>query len=234
MLFSFVVFASCSAQINGSIKANGQAELYISASLEPRIISLLGRFAEASGTAQPETSFLDGPDISASFAKAPGVAFALLKNVSKNAIEGPVTISQIQDLLKYETNGSGVKHFIHFVQQSPSAPGRCSINLDLESGPELLALISPDISDYLSALMAPIATGERLSKSEYLLLVASVYGKGIADEISKAAVKIAVDFPGQVQSVSKGSFSGKKAECSIPLLEILVLEQPFNYEAVWK
>ena len=229
-----IVFASCSAQINGSLMASGQAELYISASLEPKMTSLLSRLADFSGTAKPEASFLDGPAISASFAKSPGITSVLLKNISKNAIEGPVIISRIQDLLNDETDGNKLKKFVDFVQQSPSAPGRCSINIDLDSGPALLALISPDISDYLSALMAPIATGERLSKSEYLLLTASVYGKNIADEINGSAVKFAVEFPGQVQRVSRGSFSGKKAECSIPLLEILVLEQPFNYEAVWK
>jgi hypothetical protein len=123
--------------------------------------------------------------------------------------------------------------FISF-EQGSSGGGRSTINLSLDSGPQILALISPDVSDYLAALMAPLATGEKMTKAEYLALVGTVYGRGIADEIAGAAVRVAIDFPGPVQRAVGGTFSGRRAEFAIPLLDLLVLETPLSYEVAWR
>jgi len=37
-----------------------------------------------------------------------------------------------------------------------------------------------------------------------------------------------------VQSVRGGTFSGRRAEFSIPLVDILVMETPLSYEVVWR
>ncbi|MCL2270537.1 MAG: hypothetical protein FWC24_04250, partial [Treponema sp.] len=123
--------------------------------------------------------------------------------------------------------------FITFEQNAPSSGGRCVINLSLDSGPEILTLISPEVNAYLAALMAPLATGEALNKAEYLMLVRSIYGRGIADEIASAQIRAFIDFPGPVKSVKGGTFSGRRAEFTIPLLDILVLEKPLGYEVMW-
>ena len=240
VLALFLLYASCAAQINGSLKGDGQADLQIRAALEPRMTALIGGLAAASGSAQPGAPILDGPSIAASMSSAPGVASASFKNTAPAAIEGPVKIAKIGDFLTSRlaaAAGSKKTSFITFEQNArggASSGGRCTINLSLASGPEILLLISPEISDYLSALMAPLATGEGMTKAEYLILVGSVYGKGIADEISKAFIRASIEFPGQIQSAQGGTFSGRRADFAIPLLDILTLETPLSYEVVWR
>jgi hypothetical protein len=119
------------------------------------------------------------------------------------------------------------------VLEENASGGRLRLTLNRDLGPDILSLISPEVRDYLSALMAPIATGEILSKTEYLELVASVYGKPVADEISTASIRASLDFPDRLRSVRGGDFSGKRAEFNIPLLDLLVLESPLVYEAAW-
>lgn len=244
-LLAALLCLSCSAQVKGSLNTDGQADLFIQAALEPRMTMLIGSFAAASGTAAPGAPVINGPAIAASMAAAPGIASITLKNTKPAAVEGPVKIAKIGDFLaaskangsaNAQTGGLSTNKFISFEQNPPPAAsgGRCTINISLETGPEMLGLISPDINAYLSALMAPLATGEVLAKAEYLALVASVYGKGISDEIAKALFRASIDFPGPVQSVKGGTFSGTKAELAIPLLELLVLETPLSYEVVWK
>ena len=233
MCISALVFAACSARINGSLQSGGQASLAVYAALEPRMEALIKNLAAASGPAQPGAPLLDGASIAASMAKAPGIEAVSFKNVTPSAIEGTVKITNIGDFLSASRKqGAKNLNFIHFEQGAGG--GRCTINLSRDSGPEILALISPEIADYFSALMAPLATGEVLTKTEYRSLVESVYGKGIADEIAKASIRVSLDFPGQVQSVKGGTFSGKRAEFNIPLPDILVLETPLNYEVAWK
>jgi len=242
LLCAFCACTSCAAQINGSLKGDGQADLLIRAALEPRMTALIGGLAAASGAVQPGAAapILDGPAIAASMSSAPGVASASFKNTAPAAIEGPVKIAKIGDFLA--AGGSQKASFINFEQNArggaatggAATSGRCTINLSLASGPEILALISPEISDYLSALMAPLATGDALTKAEYLALVGSVYGRGIAGEISKAVIRASLEFPGPVQSAQGGTVSGRRADFAIPLLDILVLETPLSYEVVWR
>ncbi|MDR0451261.1 MAG: hypothetical protein LBH26_08350, partial [Treponema sp.] len=119
------------------------------------------------------------------------------------------------------------------VLEESAAGGRLRLSLNRELGPDILSLISPGVTDYLSALMAPIATGEELSQAEYRELVASIYGKPVADEISGASIRASVDFPGRIRSIRGGRSSGRRAEFDIPLLDILVLESPLVYELTW-
>jgi hypothetical protein len=229
-------FTSCAARINGSLMGDGQADLQIYAALEPRMTALIAAFAAASGTAQPGAPILNGAAMAASMSAAPGVASASFTNTAPAAIEGPVKIAQVGDFLapgmiNGKQQGSN-KGFIVFEQNSSG--GRCTITLSLDTGPEILPLISTEMSGYLSALMAPLATGETLTKANYLFLVNSVYGRGVSDEISKASINASLEFPGPVQSVTGGTFSGRKAEFAIPLLDVLVLETPLRYEITWK
>ena len=237
MVFLALFFVSCTAQISGSLKVDGQADLQIYAALEPRMTALIKGLAAASGMVQPGSAngapILDGPAIAASMSSAPGITSVSFKNIAPAAIEGPIQISQITDFL---SGGKKLSvrsaNFITFTQGVGG--GRCIINIDRYSGPRILGLISPEVGEYLSALMAPLATGESLTKAEYLDLVGSVYGKGIADEIAKAVIRAYIDFPGQVQSAKGGTFSGKRAEFAVPLLDLLVLEKLLVYDVVWK
>jgi len=231
-----LLHASCAAQIVGSLKADGQADLQIRAALEPRITALIGGIAAASGTAEPGAPILDGPAIGASMSSAPGVASVSFKNTAPAAIEGPVKIARIGDFLAPGmAAGSDTKtRFIAFEQNRTGSGGKCTITLSRDTSPEILTLISPEVNDYLSALMAPLATGETMTSAEYLILVSSVYGRGIADEISKSTIRASIDFPGTVQTVQGGNSTGKRANFAIPLLDILVLETPISYEVVWR
>jgi hypothetical protein len=226
LFFAFAAF-SCTAGMSGSVGAGGQAELQISAALQPRMSSMIRALAAASGPAA-EGPLLDGPAIARSVSAAPGVGSAFFRNVSPSAIEGTLGISTIGDFLAGGAGGGFIS-----LQQGP-AGGRCTISLSRETGPRLLSLVSPDIAGYLEALMAPLATGESLGKTEYLALVATIYGKAIADEIAQSRIRASIEFPGPVQSVKGGTFSGRRADFSVPLPDLLVLETPLSYEVVWK
>jgi hypothetical protein len=183
--------------------------------------SLIRSFSRAGG--HSGDLVLDGQAISQSISAAPGVASALFRNTSNSAVEGQITISHINNFL----SASGMT-FINF-QQS----GRLLINVNLDNGPVIIALLSQEITGYLEALMAPLATGEKMTKAEYLNNVALFYNKTTSDEIAGSRVLVSIEFPGAVTSVRGGSFSGRRASFDIPLLDLLVLETPLVYEVTW-
>ena len=101
------------------------------------------------------------------------------------------------------------------------------------TGKLLLSNISQDLVDYISSLMAPVATGENISSAEYLELVTSVYGENIAKEIGAARITIEIDAPAVIFNVEGGTFKKRRASFDIPLLDILVLEKPLVYKIEW-
>lgn len=226
VFLAFLSFFSCSTRINGSISADGSADLSLNVSLGPRMANLIRAVTTAGG--RIDGPVLDGPAISRSMSDAPGIASVSLRNTNPSAIEGTVKVSKISEFLSAGYNRS----FITFDQGN--AGGRCEITVNRANGQTILEMLSPEISDYLHALMAPIATGETLSKSEYLDLVASFYNKAISDEIAGSRLRASVDFPGNITAVRGGTYSGKRAEFDIPLVDLLVPNTPVSLEVRWR
>ncbi|GHU69532.1 hypothetical protein FACS189450_02580 [Spirochaetia bacterium] len=233
-IFFFVTvilaFPSCTANITGRLDTGGSGEFAVTASLGDRMAALLRTLSGAVGG----EFALNGPAIAKSMAAAPGVESVSFRNTGPVTLEGTIKIANIGNFL---SPAGGKRGFITFEEAKTGGTdggGRLGINLNREAGPEILALVSPEIAEYLSALMAPFATGEVLAKDEYLSLVASVYGKAVVDEISRGSIHAALDFPGPISAVIGGTFSGRRAVFDIPLLDLLVLERSLSYEVTWK
>ncbi|MDR2964921.1 MAG: hypothetical protein LBU88_04015 [Treponema sp.] len=226
-LFSTLLFSfSCSARINGSLSADGSASISINASLGTRITTLIRTIAAAGG--QTGGGVLDGEVITRSMSGAPGITSASFRNTSPSAIEGTVRISQIGDFL----SGTGSGGFVVFEQGSSG--GRCVININRTNGPGIIKLLSPDIDMILNALMAPIVTEDTMTKTEYLEIIEVFYSKAISDEIASSRIRASIDFPGTITSVRGGTYSGRRAEFDIALVDLLVLENPVNLEVRWR
>jgi hypothetical protein len=231
-----LLVSSCAARITGTLEAAGSGDFVVSAALQPRISLLIRSLSTAMGDGTAPEFIIDGAAIARSMAAAPGIASVSFRNTGPAAIEGPVKISRLGDFLATAGRPDNKTGFITFEQAVPgsSGPSRCTITLNRESGPAILSLISPDVSDYLAALMAPIATGEPLTKQEYLDLAGSFYGQAVAGEISQGRIRAFFDFPGTISAVKGGTWSGNRAEFDVPLVDLLVLETPLVYEVLWK
>jgi hypothetical protein len=223
-------FASCGASISGRLERGGAGDFNVSAALTPAVAGKIrGFLALTQGNPGGGEFLIDAQAIASSMSQAPGVAGASFLNTGPASLEGPVRIASAGEFLA----PSGRAGFISF-QENPGGGGRASITLNRETAPAMLALISPDVTYNLMFLFAPIATGDELSKEEYLTQVTLIHGEAAAAEISGALIRASVEFPGPLVSVRGGSFSGSRAEFAIPLADLLVLEQPLSYEAVWK
>ncbi|MDR2069599.1 MAG: hypothetical protein LBP71_07010 [Spirochaetaceae bacterium] len=221
---------SCGASISGRLEKGGAGDFNVSASLAPALTGKIRDFlALSQGNSEGGELLINAPAIAFSMSQAPGVAQAGFRNTGPASLEGPVKITSIGDFLA----PSGKAGFISF-QENPGGGGRAAITINRETAPDMLALISADVTYNLMLLFAPIATGDNLSKEEYVTQVRLIHGEAVASEISGALIRASVEFPGPLVSVRGGAFSGKKAEFTIPLVDLLVLEQPLSYEVVWK
>ena len=220
-----VLFFSCSAGINGVVMEGGAAEISVKTALGPRTLGLIrsikGFMGDSSGG-----QILNGESISRSMEAAPGIRSAFLKNTSSEALEGTISISHVGDFLSSDDS-----KFITFSEGERNSS--IVAVLDRNTAPLLISKFPPEVEEYLSALMAPVVLGERISRQEYLSLVAMVYGRPLADEIAAASIKALIEFPRPPKSVQGGKIVGKQAEFVVPLLDLLVLDQPLRYEVEW-
>jgi len=226
MFLTVPAFFSCTAKIDGNINANGSAVLSVNMSLGQKMTALIKSMAAAGG--HENVQILDGPSISNSMSGSQGIESVSFRNTSQTAVDGQIKIAKI-NLFLNDVKG---KEFINFEQGATG--GKCVFSINIENSQAILGRLSKDVSDYLNAIMAPAATGEKMTKTEYLELIGSFYNKGISDEIAASKVRVSIEFPGAVTSAKGGTFSGKKANFDIPLVDLLVLQTPLVYEVNWK
>ena len=226
LVFAIVaLLPSCSGRITAQLEQNGSGAVQLQAGLEPNMTALIRSLYSFSGSAQAGP-LLDAAALNSSLKIAPGVSSSALRNSGEERIDGTIGVSRIGDLLN-----AGANRFVQY--ETGASESRLAIRLDRSIAPQLLKQIYPEAVDYLSALMAPAATGEALTKADYLVIVESVYGKPLAAEIASARVTAAITLPGAVKSVKGGTSSGKEARFDIALADLLVLEQPLDYEIIW-
>ena len=229
---------SCSAKYAVALRQDGSADVSLSASLEPQTARLAANLAGLAGDAEPAAPLLAADLLAASFRAASGVASASLRNPDGRSVAGTVRVSDLDRFLSAPVADGLPDSSLpaaRFIRLERSASGgRISLSLDRVSGAALLANLSPDIADYVSALLAPVATGEDLGKADYLALVESMYGKGIAAEIAAATVRASAELPGEVVAVRGGKAEGRRVDFALPLVDLLVLEKPILLEARWK
>ena len=235
VLLIFVLLASCSARIDGVLREGGSADLTIQANLEPRMTALIRSLKAMMGNPGQDDLILDGPSISRSMEASPGISSVSLVNTGPAALDGRIAISRVEDFLSPVKE----KRFITYWEglSTGRVSGRILISLDRETAPELIALLSAEAVDYLSALMAPAVLGEDISKDEYLMLITSLYGAAIAQEIRSARILASIDFPGSITAIQGGialANPNTRAEFELPLLDLLVLEHPISWEISWQ
>jgi hypothetical protein len=229
----FAVFVSCSGRINGQLVQDGSGTLQVQAGLEPNMIALMRNLSDKSGS--QGASVLDAAALNRALQAAPGIASSLLRNSGQEKIDGSIRISNIGNLLT-----TGTARFVSYTAPSGAVPGKLAIHLDRSNAPQVLKQLSPEAEYYLNLLLAPAATGEAISKAEYLEQVELLYSmikgvnaKALAAEIAASRINVAITLPRTVKSVKGGTASGKEARFDIPLIDILVLEKALDYEITW-
>jgi hypothetical protein len=232
-----IVFASCSGRISGVLREDGSADITIQSALQPSVAALI---SAVSGSA---ASILDAQTIAQSIRNARGVTAVSMRNITPSSVDGSVSVSQANDFL---TPPGGQMQRLITYEQTASGGGRLSIALNRSTAPQFVSLLSPDAEDYLSCLMAPGLTTDWQyiqTKAEYIRQLKATYntirnnrglGDALASELESAAINLALDFPGAIRSVQGGTFSGKRAEFAIPVIDLLTLEKPLAYEVAWE
>lgn len=104
----------------------------------------------------------------------------------------------------------------------------------------LFTIFPEEFADYAELLMAPIFTGENLSETEYLDLLAAAYGNSLQKELSDSVCILQGKTPGVITDFSWNNekikkFNGKKNFLlSVPLVSFLSNNEGISFNICWK
>jgi hypothetical protein len=233
---ALAVCVSCSTRLNCEIYSDGRADMVLNSTLMPAMDGLLKNLAVQSG-GENGAPVLDASLLNKAFELMTGIESAALRNTAENKVDGRIVISNIGLFFNHAADivsrQNTIKHAPFAVWEQTPRGGSFKAAINRDTGQQLLSLLTPEFIDYLSALMAPIATGEIIDKDAYLELVGSVYGKTIAAELPRAEILLTIDFPGPVEYIYGGIYRGNHTEFKLPLLDLLVLDEALVYEVRW-
>ncbi len=222
--------ASCAARYDAVLREDGSARITVSARLATSALRLAENLAAfSSGPSRASNaSPIDAASIGSSLRGAPSVSAVTMSNGVDGALSGSFTVQSLEALLADRLPGTNP-----IVFRSSASGGSLSLRLDKESVPELLLLASPELNDWLTALFAPIATGESLSKEEHRSLLAAFYSEQLADDLYASKVTLTLTLPGPVASISGGTAKGSDATFVLSMGDLLLMESPIQLSCSW-
>lgn len=245
-----VLFTSCESSI--SIKANkdSSTQIQVNADVGPIVYNTIKAVTagmsemaasgnQASGTAKNDAG-KDVPIFSAAEIKS-GLSTGDMTDVSVStptvsslSINGKLSAPADQVSTLNDTNSVKVANFVTCTKNS----------LTLILAPAMIKQIGESLpqstKSYLDLLMAPVFTGEQMSASEYIDVVAAVYGDELSKELASSAVKITLAVPDGT-TIKKTSLSDAQnvktsagqVTFSIPLAEFLTLSATKTFSISW-
>jgi hypothetical protein len=225
--------AACAGKVEGTLAGDGAAALSLKVALEPGTAVLLQSLKsflagpEGGGGGGEPSPVLDGEAIARSMSGGPGLSSVTLRNTGPASLEGELRLRHTGDFL-----AAGGRRPVLYTD-GPEG-GRLAFSLDRETAPDFLALLSPEVSYYLEVLQAPAVTGEDLSREEYLdMLTVLPSGTVVAREVASSSIFLSLELPRPVKTCLGGTFEGRRAAFSLPLLDILILDKPLLYAVTW-
>ncbi len=228
-------FTSCSARIDITLLADGAAHSTVDVAFEDHFMRVLANLSGVS-----DEVIIDPQAINKALAQAPGISSSALVSESGAQLLGQVRAHDFNALFAHtgseRLRGLDAPASVEWcgVAKDKRRSGSVVFSLDRDNAPIFVSTLSPDIVDYLTALMAPLATGEEMDQIEYLDSIEALYGPGVAKEIREGSLTLSFSVPGKIAKASRGSYSGNKLIWELPLLDVLVLEAPLSLDFKWQ
>lgn len=101
-------------------------------------------------------------------------------------------------------------------------------------GVEPLLGLAPGLDrDLLEALSPPALDPEPIAKGEYRTMLKGILGEKALASLDGAVCRLTVEVPGRVISSTGGRLEGRVLSVNIPLLDLMVLEEPVDLRIRW-
>lgn len=229
-LFSLL---SCSIRPDVTLNPDGSGEALVRVSVQKFFSEYLRDLAEFSGAARPAgVGVFDEKEIREAFAKRPGVTVKSVRVPKPEELEIALAFRSIDDLVRGEKElaETGVVTF-----RNDGGTRTLRLHLDQKNFAKLAALAPSEdgSTETLLSVFGP-QEGVEITEEEYLEAMAFTLGEQGPKAIKDSFVEVNVTVRGTLVSQKGGAAKGNTVTFRIPLLELLLLDTPVDWEIVFK
>ena len=235
-LAASLLVAGCSVDQEIAVRLNGAGEAQVRVELHPVFIDYLLALAEVAEEVEapedPSEALFDVSEVEAAIAEWPGVEAARIATPAPEQLELSLTFADLRAAFEPATPEPGV-NTTPLISLSGSKRRTLSVHLDSDNYHQLTALF-PVLEHPLVISLGPQPDLE-VSDDEYLEMMQFVLGDDGPPAILDSEVKVRVQVEGRVVEQHGGELlDDGSVLITIPLLRILVLDQPLDFSIVFE
>ncbi|MBN1696876.1 MAG: hypothetical protein JW881_05130 [Spirochaetales bacterium] len=229
--FVILVFFSCSVRQDISIAVDGSGQSTLSVELKPVFLLYILDLAEAMSDEEfsEDMDIFEIQEIKKELGKQEGVKALTVTSPSQEKLEVTLSFTRIARLLHLQSentltplltfkNSQGLK-ILHF-------------HLEKENY-TIITELFPILDNPVFQNLAP-QPKENISQREYLDIVEFAMGEEGRIAVKKEIVKVTVTVKGTIVSQKGGYIKDGIVYFDIPLLDVLLLSEPLDYEIVFR
>lgn len=191
----------------------------------------LTSFNEQQDTSRdPDTIILDNSiaTLMANLRNCPAVEKANFYRTENKVYYGDVSFNDLE-LAVAEIGNDKAMTFFKINRQRNTT--ELTINLSMENY-QVLSDLVPFLTEPNFEAYGPVYN-HGSTEEDYLLMMDFILGEGCSDEIQKSVIVIDFELPGKITKTNGIQTAPDKVEFSIPLLKLLLLNDPINFNVTW-
>ncbi len=227
-----LLFISACSMVNQAVvKPDGSGEVSFDVSVRPFLIDTMKEMATLSGEENdlPEGHLFDITQIQKDFAAKETVTLKEVCTPKPEHLQGNFAFDDIGVLFQKEKELTEAG--IITVTKTGS---QTVLNFHLEkSNFAQVATLFPIVETPLFEMFGP-QKGEKITEEEYYEMVALAFGEAGAEGLKDSRIELRVKVKGEVVRQTGGTVEGNTVIFSIPLVKVLLLNEPLDYSIVFK
>jgi hypothetical protein len=228
-----LLLSSCASRQEISLNPDGSGEAVVHVTVQKFFSDYLMDLSEFSGSTRPRSAgMFDDKGIRAALEKRPGVVVKAIKVVSPLELELNLAFKNIDDLVRgqKELTDTGIVTF-----RNDAGTRTLRFHLDQKNFAKIAALVpsSDGSTETILGVFGP-QQGVTVTEAEYLETMAFTLGDPGPQGIKDSSITAAVTVNGKLVSQKGGTVKGNTVTFQIPLLKLLILNEPLDYEIVFK
>jgi hypothetical protein len=222
---------SCAMTHEASVQVDGSGSVVFHIEIQPVFLETLLEMAEFSGESEvmEEGTIFNLEKIREDFAKKPNIQLVSLDSPAPEVLDGEFRFTDIQEVFKSEAGlaESGVVTF-------KKSAGESSVRfyLDRENFDQVMTFLT-FMDNPFFRMFSPVEN-EGTTEAEYLEMMEFLLGEEGPNAVQESMIEIRVNVKGRILSQKGGRIDGKSVIYEIPLLRVLLLEEPLEYSLVFK
>lgn len=227
-----VLAASCVIKQEALVKPDSSGAVSFYFEVEPFFIDTVQEMASLSSgsdAAAPEDDIFNIPKIREDFAEKDTVTLRDVQSAESGTLEGYFTFEDISavfaDQEKLTETG-----LISFETSGPNKILRVRLNKQNYSQ---ISTLFPVADNPLFEMFGP-QEGDDITESEYTEMVELAFGEEGARGLKRSFIELKVNVDGTIVGQTGGRIQGKSVIFKMPLIKVLLLNEPLEYSIVFR